>query len=124
MTKLEESLREVFRASQAQRRARGAGESKAQPYKRKDGTRAVGPRTYKITLFIQPWHFGDLMVAASRQRKPTSMTGMLKKLIEEGVPHVTARPRKTGTVTPITAGKRRHVQGQRTERVVAAAVVG
>ncbi len=120
MTKLEESLREVFRASQAQRRAQGRGESKAEPYKRKDGTRGVGPKSYMVTLYLAPWHFGDLMVAASRQRKPTSLTGMLKKLIEDGVPHVTARPRKMATVTPIHGGKRREIRGQRSERMAAA----
>ena len=118
MTKLEESLRDVFRASQAQRRAQGRGESKAQPYKRRDGTRGVGPKAYLISLYLSPWHFGDLMVAASRQRKPTSVTGMLKKLIEEGVPHVTARPRKIATVTPIGTSKQQ-VRGQRSEKVAA-----
>jgi hypothetical protein len=103
MTSLEECLREAKRLANGQRRSKGLPSMDYEETTRADGTKWVGPTRYKITLFIDPWHYVDLVTAAGRGRKTMSPTGLITKLIEEHVPHVAARPKKKklASVTPI-----------------------
>ena len=92
---LEQTLKEAFNYAQLSRKDRGlAPMSTAPTRKTRDGTPWIGPSGYKITLWLPPWHYADLLRARQRAGFKGSITKFLHFLIESAVParEMAARP--------------------------------
>jgi hypothetical protein len=111
LTPFEVTLRDALALAQANRRAVGLKSGEYEPRKMRDGTRAVGPTNYKVTLHLTPWHYADAIHALrkyeAKHGKKISLHRLIENLIEDGVEHVSARPpkppakKKGATITPI-----------------------
>lgn len=92
MTDLENTLRDAFRLAQNSRREAGLAPREMEVRKRRDGSKQYGPTSYKMTIWLNPWRYADLMHARAVARRPVSANKFLQELIDGAVPRVATRP--------------------------------
>ncbi len=96
---LELMFLDALSKANASRRAVGLPPAEAAVRKLRDGTKAVGPPSYLVSLHLRPWHYADIVHAMERYQakhgKKLSLHKLFEGLVEDYVPHVAARPPKT-----------------------------
>lgn len=58
---LETLVRQAFHAAWESRTKAGLGAPASKIWRRRDGTRGIGPKTYRVTLYLQPWQYASLI---------------------------------------------------------------
>ncbi len=93
--------------AKANARRKSVGLPPAEPTVRKlrDGTKAVGPDSYKITLYVRPWHYADLIHFKNKHEIPYGLNKIIEKLIEDHIENISVRPPKREAKKPRPTGK-------------------
>lgn len=109
LTAFEVSIREALAFAQARRKSVGLPQADQQVRRKRDGTRMVGPDKYKVTLFLQPWHYADLIHYKQKRGISYGLNKIIEDLIDRGIDHVAARPEKAKTAAQISKQPRNDV---------------
>jgi hypothetical protein len=108
---LEAMFKEAVAMANARRRSIGMAPLEPTVRKMRDGTKAVGPEAYKLTIFLRPWHYADLIHFKKKHGISYGLNKIIERLIEDHIEKISARPAKPkkkslATVTPITAKRK------------------
>lgn len=107
LSAFEQSIREALGFAQQRRKSIGLRPAETDARVKRDGTRLVGPDSYKLTIYLHPWHYADLIHHKNRRNLSYGLNKIIEKLIEDHIDHVAARPPKKpkklkgATVVPI-----------------------
>lgn len=83
---LEATFHEAFNHAQQARQAGGLKPLPATMRKARDGSPRIGLEAYKVSLWLRPWHYADLLRLKERTRAP-SIYKLLTTLIENALPN-------------------------------------
>lgn len=127
MTDLERTFADAFMLASQSRKLKGLPRLTQEPRRARDGSRRIGPGSYKITMWLQPWHYADLVHAREADKFTGSLHKYLERMIEMSVPRVAARPEPTKSARKKTAPsispvkrKRLMIAGEAQQRKAAA----
>lgn len=109
LTPFEASIREALAFAQQRRKSQGLPPADHAPRKKRDGSRVVGPDKYKLTLFLQPWHYADLIHFKQNKNISYGLNKIIEQLIEDNIQHVAARPERVKTAAQISTKSRNKV---------------
>ena len=82
LTPVELMFRDAWSLAQARRKSVGLPPGEPEVRNLRGGGKAVGPEYYKVTCYLRPWHYADLVHYKQKHDISYGLNKIIEKLID------------------------------------------